>query len=39
MKQMNVRAEAALLEVARRHHTTVEEVRRGDPSGYGDGNV
>ena len=28
MKQMNVRAEAALLEVARRHHTTVEEVRR-----------
>ena len=27
MKQMNVRAEAALLEVARRHHTTVEEVR------------
>ena len=28
MKQMNIRAEAALLEVARRHHTTVEEVRR-----------
>ena len=28
MKQMNVRVEAALLEVARRHHTTVEEVRR-----------
>ena len=28
MKQMNVRAEAALLEVACRHHTTVEEVRR-----------
>ena len=28
MKQMNVRAEAALLEVARRHHTTMEEVRR-----------
>ena len=27
MKQMNIRAEAALLEVARRHHTTVEEVR------------
>ena len=28
MKQMNIHAEAALLEVARRHHTTVEEVRR-----------
>ena len=28
MKQMNIRAEAALLEVARRHHTTVDEVRR-----------
>ena len=28
MKQMNIRAEAALLEVARRHNTTVEEVRR-----------
>ena len=28
MKQMNIRAEAALLEVARRHHTTVEAVRR-----------
>ena len=28
MKQMNIRAEAVLLEVARRHHTTVEEVRR-----------
>lgn len=27
MKQMNIRAEAALLEVARRHHTTVDEVR------------
>ena len=28
MKQMTIRAEAALLEVARRHHTTVEEVRK-----------
>ena len=30
MKQMNIRAEAALLEVARRHHTTVEEVRASE---------
>lgn len=29
MKQMNIRAEAALLEVARRHHTTVEEENLG----------
>ena len=28
MKQMNIRAETALLEVARRHHTTVDEARR-----------
>ncbi len=39
MKQMNVRAEAALLEVARRHHTTVDEVRREIRLAYGDGNV
>ena len=39
MKQMNIRAEAALLEVARRHHTTVGRGAQRDPSGYGDGNV
>ena len=28
MKRKNISADAALLEVARRHHTTVEEVRK-----------
>ena len=28
MKKKTINADAALLEVARRHHTTVEEVRK-----------
>ena len=28
MKKKKINADAALLEVARRHHTTVEEVRK-----------
>ena len=32
MKKKKINADAALLEVARRHHTTVEEVRKEDPA-------
>ena len=31
MKKKKINADAALLEVARRHHTTVEEVRKEIP--------
>ena len=39
MKQMNIRAEAALLEVAPQTPYHRGRGAQGDPSGYGDGNV
>lgn len=39
MKRKNICAEAALREVARKNHTTVEEVRERDSAGDDSGDV